>query len=143
MTDAPVFSLARHRELVAAAVERTRREERERCAQAIEINANTIGGAVGAALDEIARQVREALPPKPIEPSGADRIAEQQRLDSERIERERAELRRKVDAGEWDPNVDPPLGADMLPAEGREYSDDMSAAALVRGRRLPPPPGLD
>lgn len=64
MTDTqgpPVFSLARHREIVAAAVERTRREEREKIAAAIEVSAHSFGGAVGVALLGTAAQIRGAV----------------------------------------------------------------------------------
>jgi hypothetical protein len=60
MTDVntPIFSLARSREMTRNAVERAVREERQKCAAALEIQANTIGGVVGAALREVAEQVR-------------------------------------------------------------------------------------
>lgn len=57
MTDTPVFSVARNRELVARAVQRAREEERQKLASALEVQANTIGGVIGAALREVAGQV--------------------------------------------------------------------------------------
>lgn len=68
--DTPVFSLARHRTLVAEAVA----AERGRLAAALDVEANTIGGAVGGALRAIAEQLRASqtvVKPSPTAPAGA------------------------------------------------------------------------
>lgn len=56
-TDTPVFSVVRNREIVQRAVERARAEERVKIASALEVQANTVGGVIGAALREVAQQV--------------------------------------------------------------------------------------
>jgi hypothetical protein len=65
--DTPVFSLARHRALVGEAVA----AERGRLAAALDVEANTIGGAVGGALRAIAEQLRASqttVKPSPVTP---------------------------------------------------------------------------
>lgn len=61
----PVFSLTRHRELIASstqrAVERAVARERQNIASALDIQANTLGGVIGAALREVADQVRSGV----------------------------------------------------------------------------------
>lgn len=54
----PVFSVERHAELVRRAVARARAEEREKIASVLLVQANSVGGVIGAALREVADQVR-------------------------------------------------------------------------------------
>lgn len=61
MSDTPVFSASRHAELVRRAVERARAEERTKIASALEVQANTVGGVIGAALREVATQITSGV----------------------------------------------------------------------------------
>ena len=61
MTDTPVFTVARNREMIQRAVERARDEERAKVAAALEVQANSIGGVIGAALREVAVQVTHGV----------------------------------------------------------------------------------
>jgi hypothetical protein len=147
MDSTPVFSLTRHRELLAAAVQ----QERQRIIVALEIEANTIGGAVGAALRSIAEQVQQVqsaraprAAPSPATPTtpaydpvddenvpfadlslaqqarrsarrqreieqATERMAQANREENARIERDRQRMKELVDSGQWNPDTDEPL----------------------------------
>jgi hypothetical protein len=144
MDSTPVFSLTRHRELLAVAVQ----QERQRIIVALEIEANTIGGAVGAALRSIAEQVQSARAaravPSPATPAtpaydpvddenvpfadltlaqqarrsarrqreieqATERMAQANREENARIERDRQRMKELVDSGQWNPDTDEPL----------------------------------
>ena len=57
-SEIPVFTVARNREMI----QRAREEERQNVVAALEIEANTIGGTVGAALRAVAEQVAAGRP---------------------------------------------------------------------------------
>lgn len=75
-TSTPVYSLDAHRRLVTEATMRVRREEREKIAIALEAQANTVGGLVGAALAQVAADVRGTVGKRaalnPLPPSDYD-----------------------------------------------------------------------
>lgn len=160
-TERPVFSLARHRELLAQGIARARAEERTKVAQAIALQANTLAALIGEDSDttRVLRRLAAAIDgaysaasplvrtdertPEQIEQYERELKESQERMrqanidENARIEADRQRIKKMIDCGEYDPNVDPPLGADLQPlAQQREHDDDAAALALVRGRHI-------
>ena len=126
-SEQPIFTVARNREMIQRAVERARVEERQKIAAALEVQANSVGGVIGAALRQIASDFEQAgamlvaaRPARDFQPIGAvaeeerqraereaeerrlgaERLARQAREDDERIAREAEERRALVERGQ-------------------------------------------
>lgn len=142
-----IFTLRRHLALIAAA----RADERRKIAQVLRVEANTIGGVIGAAFRAVAGEIESAAAAlatvrsdAPSTLSPAERAAEIARLarefaaEDEVITAQRAVIMRREPVGPVAEVLDAPVD---LPPE-RQYDDESEAHALLRGRRLPPPKPL-
>lgn len=153
----PELTVPQITRLLNDARSQAREQERERCAQAIEIHANTIGGIIGATLYALAADIRGTIvpsvrvadpekvaaaaaevmgrpePPEETPEQRAIRMQMQQR-EIERLSREFAEEDAAIDAARAARPVvvDEPISE--LPPD-RQHSDDDDIAVQVAAAR--------